>query len=167
LNKQALSKKLLLHIILGLSLLVIGGLSISCRENSEESPLPSIVQNAQSPVSSVNLNNYKIANNEPDPDGVTLVSVGFAAENSMISVTYSAPPELAKYWNPGDVFVVEENSGKVYRNTVLMPVVGWLFQKPQNLYQSVSVMLTNEGLQSGDGVTVVLGKYKRLHYKIP
>jgi hypothetical protein len=129
--------------------------------------LPSIVPNIQSPISSVNLNNYKIANSEPDPDGVKLVSVGFAAENSMISVTYSAPPELAKYWNPGDVFVVEENSGKVYRNTVLMPVVGWLFQKPQNLYQSVSVMLTNEGLQSGDGVTVVLGKYKRLHYKIP
>jgi hypothetical protein len=167
LNKPARSRKLLLHIILALALLAIAGIVGSCGQNSEESPLPSIVPNTQASISSVNLNDYKTTNSEPDPDGVTLVSVGFAAENSMISVIYSAPPELAKYWNPGDIFVVEENSGKVYRSTVLMPVVGWLFQRPQTQYQSVSVMLTNNGLQSGAVVTVVLGKYKRLHYKIP
>jgi hypothetical protein len=159
--------KLLLHINLALSLLAIAGLFSSCGGNSEETPLPSIVSNTQVPLNSVNLNNYKIADSEPDPDGVTLVGVGFAADNSMISVTYSAPPELAKNWIQGDIFVVEEGTGAVYRDTVLMPVVGWLFQRPQNANQSVSVMLENRDLKSGAVVTVVLGKYKRLHHAIP
>ena len=166
-NKPARLRIVLLHVTLTLSLLAIAGLFSSCQGNVEETPLPSIVSNTQLSASSVNLDNYKIASSEPDPDGATLVSVGFAADNSMISVTYSAPPELAKNWIQGDIFVVEENTGAIYRDTVLMPVVGWIFQRPQNANQSVSVMLMNRDLKSGAVVTVVLGKYKRLHYTIP
>lgn len=166
-NKNARLVKLLSRITLTLSLLAIAGIFSSCGDNSEEIPLPSIVSNPQVSATSVNLNNYKIANSEPDPDGVTLVGVSFAADNSMISVTYSAPPELAKNWIQGDIFVIDETTGAIYRDTVIVPVIGWLFQRPQNANQAVSVMLNNRDLHSGAIVTVVLGKYKRLNYQIP
>ena len=109
---------------------------------------------------------YQLTEKEPDPDGATLVSVGFGAEGSYIDVSYKAPPALAKLWMQGDIFVVNEQTGVIYRDTVLMPVVGWLFQRPMDSGQMASVMLVNHGLKTGDLVTAVLGKYKRQHVKV-
>jgi hypothetical protein len=140
---------------------------IACGNNETESPIATIVPNQPAtPVNAVDLTKYKLSEKEPDPDGAELISVGFGAEGAYIDVSYKAPPALAKYWIQGDIFVVNETNGVIYNDTVLMPVVGWLFQRPADPDQIASVMLVNHGLKTGDQVTVILGNYKRAHITV-
>jgi hypothetical protein len=139
-------------------------LLVSCSKSEKETSLATIVSNPSiTSISSRDLSKYQLTEKEADPDGATLMSVGFGAEGAYIDVSYKAPPALARLWMQGDVFVVNEKTGVVYADTVLMPVVGWLFQRPTDPDQVASVMLVNHGLKTGDLVTVVLGKYKREH----
>ena len=113
----------------------------------------------------------KVTTTEPDPDGVTLGGVGFGMENLYIAVTYKAPPDIAKNWQPlaGDVYVMDEKTGIIYRDVPSAPIIGPLFQRPKTKDQAVAVMLLNTGyaIKSGSVLTVVLGNYKREHYVVP
>jgi hypothetical protein len=148
-------------------LLTLASQFISCGKPETETPPPSIVPNlTASPANAIDLTKYQLTEKEPDPDGAELISVGFGAEGAYIDVSYRAPPALAKSWMQGDIFVVNEKTGVVYNDTVLMPVVGWLFQRPVDPDQVASVMLVNRGLKSGDTVIAVLGKFKREHITV-
>jgi len=136
----------------------------ACDRSSSSETLTTIVTNQPAtPVDAIDIKKYILSETEPDPDGAELFSVTVGANNEMIGVNYTAPPQLAQRWIQGDVFVVNEANNRVYRDTVLMPVVGWLFQRPAAFGQIASVMLINNGLKNGDQVTVVLGKYRRQH----
>jgi hypothetical protein len=147
--------------------LVLTSQLFGCAKNEPRTALATMVPNSPAtPANTLDLAKYKLTETEPDPDGATLMSVSFGAEGAYIDVSYKAPPALAKYWTQGDIFVVNEKTGVIYRDTVLMPVVGWLFQRPVDPDQMASVMLVNRGLKTGDLVTAVMGKYKRLHIKV-
>jgi hypothetical protein len=150
-----------------LFLLILVSQLISCGKSETEKPLASIVPNLTAPsANAIDLTRYQLTEKEPDPDGAELISVGFGAEGAYIDVSYKAPPALAKKWLQGDIFVVNQKTGVIYNDTVLMPVVGWLFQRPVDPDQVASVMLVNRGLKSGDAVLVVLGKFKREHITV-
>jgi hypothetical protein len=139
----------------------------ACEKSSNSETLSTIVTNPPAtPLNTVDLDKYILTETEPDPDGAQLFSVSIGANDEMIGVNYTASPLLAQRWFQGDVFVVNEANNRAYRDTVLMPVVGWLFQRPAEYGQIASVMLINNGLKSGDRVTVILGKYKRQHIKV-
>jgi hypothetical protein len=160
--------KILKWCLIGIAMsMVLTGLS-ACQKNQETQTLPSIVTNPPAtPYNVVDLSKYILTEKEPDPDGAQFFSVSIGANDEMIGVNYTAPPKLAQTWIQGDIFVVNEKNGQVFRSTVIVPVVGWLFQRPVEAGQHATVMLVNNGLKEGDTVTVVLGKYKRLHYTIP
>ena len=103
---------------------------------------------------------------EPDPDGVQLIDVSTAEQGAMLIVNFKGPAKLVQNWNQGSIFLVEETTGTAYDQIPVSPVVGALFGKPKTDGQPGYVMLTNTnmGLKSGSTVTVVLGKYKRVHY---
>jgi hypothetical protein len=102
---------------------------------------------------------------EPDPDGVELKEVGFAADSTYIMVNFKAPAKIAQNWFQGSIYVIDEGNGKVYSNIPVAPVIGPLFAKPQHDIAPGYVMLNNSGsgIKSGSIVTAVLGKYKRVH----
>jgi|WetSurMetagenome_2_1015567.scaffolds.fasta_scaffold160986_1 hypothetical protein len=136
----------------------------ACEKGSSSETLSTIVTNPPAtPANVIDLKKYILTETEPDPDGAELLSVTLGGNDEMIGVNYTSPPQLAQRWIQGDVFVVNEANNRVYRDTVLMPVVGWLFQRPAQYGQIASVMLINNGLKKGDQLTVVLGKYRRQH----
>ncbi len=106
---------------------------------------------------------------EPDPDGVTLEGVGFAADGGYIMVSYSGPKELLSTFRQDDVYVYDESTRGVYKDIPVMPIIGPLVGKPGTDGQKGYTMLLNYygGIKSGSVVSVVLGKYKREHYVIP
>jgi hypothetical protein len=150
-----------------LLLLILVSQFIACGKSEKDAPLASIVPNlTAAPADASDLTKYQLTEKEPDPAGAELIGVGFGAEGAYIDVSYKAPPALAKSWMQGDIFVVNEKTGVIYNDTVLMPVVGWLFQRPMDPDQVASVMLVNRGLKSGDKVIAVLGKFKREHITV-
>ena len=141
---------------------------ISCGKAEPEISIATIVPNLPAtPLDRVDLSKYALVQSEPDPDGARLAGVSFGAEGIYIDVSYTCPPELAQKWLQGDIFVVDEKSGTVFKQVAQVPVIGWLFQRPMTPEQSASVMLVNSyhgfRLEPGDTVTVVLGKYRREH----
>jgi hypothetical protein len=155
------------YVFIILSLIILASESIACSKPEITNPLATIVPNlTAASTNATDLKKYQLTEKEPDPDGVELIGVGFGAEGAYIDVSYKAPPALAKLWKQGDIFVVNEKTGVIFNDTVLMPVVGWLFQRPVTPEQIASVMLVNRGLQSGDRVNVILGKFKREHITV-
>ena len=152
---------------------LLGVLAILLTSCGQEAPTPlsTIVPNLPAtPVDRVDLSKYPLVQSEPDPDGARLFGVSFGAEGIYIDVSYTCPPELAKQWIQGDIFVIDEKSGTVFRQVALVPRIGWLFQRPIEQGQYASVMLVNSyhgfRLEPGSVVTVVMGKYRREHIEV-
>jgi hypothetical protein len=146
-------------------------LLISCSQTETTVQSATIVPNLPAtPLDSVDLSKYISVQSEPDPDGAQLFAVSFGADGVYIDVSYTSPPELAAKWIQGDIFVVDEKSGTVFSQTALVPVIGWLFQRPVEKGQYASVMLVNSyhgfQIKSGSVVTVVMGRYKREHVTV-
>jgi hypothetical protein len=163
--------KKIYYVYLFLTISGLLSLLISCAQPEPAVQPATIVPNIPAtPLDSVDLSKYTSVQSEPDPDGAQLFEVGFGADGVYIAVSYTAPPELAAKWIQGDIFVVDEKSGTVFNQTALVPVIGWLFQRPMEQGQYASVMLVNSyhgfQIKSGAVVTVVLGKYKREHVTV-
>jgi hypothetical protein len=95
---------------------------------------------------------------------VELVGVGIGADDKYISVQFKAPPRLARKWQPGMLYVVDERTDLVYDKVPNVPILGSLLGRPMKEGQIGYVMLVNSPpLQSGDEVTVVLGEFKQQH----
>lgn len=106
---------------------------------------------------------------EPDPDGVSFKSIGFAADDTYIMVQFTAPQSQSGLWQQDYIYVVDEKTRAVFKDIPVMPVVGPLMGRPSQEGQVGYVMLINyrNGIKSGSVVTVVLGKYKREHVTVP
>ena len=100
-----------------------------------------------------------------DPGAVELVGVEIGRESGLILVQFKAPPSLARKWQQGSVYVVDEATGSVYNEIPVAPVVGPLFGRPKAVGQTGYVMFSNApvALQAGSQVTVVLGDFKQQH----
>ena len=92
---------------------------------------------------------------------IEVLSVGLAAEGGMIQVRFRAPVDVADRWFQGQVYLIDEASGREYKEIPVMPRIGPLFGKPAHDGQTGYFMLVNapEPLQSGTIVTVVLGNH--------
>ena len=78
---------------------------------------------------------------------------------------------MARKWQQGMVYVVDEATGAKYTEIPVLPVVGPLFGRPNQAGQTGHVMFTNAtpgaaGLRRGSVVTVVLGAFKQEHVTV-
>jgi hypothetical protein len=105
---------------------------------------------------------------EADTDTVQLVKVEVGAETGLILVQFKAPPAVARKWQQGNVYVVDEATGTQYNEIPVLPVVGPLFARPNNARQIGHVMFVNvnSSLHPGARVTVVLGSFKQEHVTV-
>jgi len=108
---------------------------------------------------------------EAGTDAVQLVRVEVGNESGLILVQFKAPPALARRWQQGMLYVVDEATGVLYNEIPVLPVVGPLFGRPKIAGQIGHVMFTNaapgaSGLQRGSVVTVVLGAFKQEHVTV-
>jgi hypothetical protein len=96
---------------------------------------------------------------------VELLGVEIGGESGLILVQFKAPPSLARKWQQGSVYIVDEATGSVYNEIPVAPVVGPLFGRPKVVGQVGYVMFSNAptALQPGSRVTVVLGDFKQEH----
>ena len=106
-----------------------------------------------------------------DTDEVQLVRVEVGTETGLILVQFKAPPAMARKWQQGMVYVVDEATGAKYTEIPVLPVVGPLFGRPNQAGQTGHVMFTNAtpgaaGLRRGPVVTVVLGAFKQEHVTV-
>ena len=108
---------------------------------------------------------------EADTDEVQIVRVEVGTETGLILVQFRAPPAMARKWQQGMVYVVDEATGAKYTEIPVLPVVGPLFGRPNQAGQTGYVMFTNaapgaSGLRRGSVVTVVLGAFKQEHVTV-
>ncbi|RPI20450.1 MAG: hypothetical protein EHM70_26480, partial [Chloroflexota bacterium] len=54
---------------------------------------------------------------------ISLIGVGFAADGAYIHVQFYAPPRVARGWQQGQVYVVDESTGTVYNEIPVMPII--------------------------------------------
>jgi hypothetical protein len=127
--------------------------------------LPPIKSWQKSLISTEGIN---LAAAEPDADGVSMTGVGLAEDGAMLIINFKGPAKLIQTWNQGSMYVVDEATGIDYSQIPVAPVIGPLFGKPVKDGQPGYVMLNNPdpGIKSGSVVTVVLGKYKRVHVTV-
>jgi len=99
---------------------------------------------------------------------VRLVGVSVGTETGLILVQFKANPSVARKWQQGVVYVVDEATGAIYNEIPVLPVVGPLFGRPKDEDQIGYVMLVNapSELRSGAIVTVVLGDFSELHVTV-
>ena len=99
---------------------------------------------------------------------VRLVGVSVGTESGLILVQFKANPSVARKWQQGSVYVVDEATGAIYNEIPVLPVVGPLFGRPKDEDQIGYVMLVNapSELRSGAIVTVVLGDFTQLHVTV-
>ena len=108
---------------------------------------------------------------EADVDEVQLVRVEVGTESGLILVQFKAPYQMARKWQQGMVYVVDEATGAKYYEIPVLPVVGPLFARPKVAGQIGHVMFTNAapgaaGLRRGSLVTVVLGAFRQEHVTV-
>jgi hypothetical protein len=108
---------------------------------------------------------------EVETDAVQLVKVEVGAETGLILVQFRAPPAVARKWQQGNVYVVDEATGAKYNEIPVLPIVGPLFGRPIEAGQIGHVMFANAapgaaGLRQGSLVTVVLGAFKQEHVTV-
>ena len=96
---------------------------------------------------------------------VELLGVEIGRDSGLILVQFKAPPSLARKWQQGSVYVVDEATGSVYNEIPVAPVIGPLFARPKVAGQTGYVMFSNApvALPAGSRVTVVLGDFKQQH----
>jgi hypothetical protein len=92
-------------------------------------------------------------------------------ETGLILVQFKAPPAVARKWQQGMVYVVDEATGAKYNEIPVLPIVGPLFGRPKEAGQTGHVMFANAapgaaGLRRGSVVTVVLGAFKQEHVTV-
>jgi hypothetical protein len=100
--------------------------------------------------------------------GVELVRVGLAADGGFINIQYRMPPREARALRQGRVSVIDEATGRSYREIPMMPKVGPLISRPKREGQVGSVMLVNAPSRIGKGsqVTVTLGNFRQEHVPV-
>jgi len=100
-----------------------------------------------------------------DAGAVDLLGVEIGSDSGLILVKFKAPPSLARKWQRGAVYVVDEATGGIYNDIPVAPIIGPLFARPKAVGQQGYVMFKNTGpgLNSGARVTVVLGGFKQEH----
>jgi len=105
---------------------------------------------------------------EEDESAVELVGVTLGTESGLIMVQFKAPPQVARQWQQGNVYLTDEATGTIYNEVPVAPIVGPLFARPKYAGQLGYVMFVNPGnsLREGALVTVVLGKYKQEHVTV-
>ena len=108
---------------------------------------------------------------EADSTAVQIVRVEVGTETGLILVQFKAPHQVARTWQQGMVYVVDEATGAKYSEIPVLPVVGPLFGRPKQVGQIGHVMFTNAargaaGLRRGSVVTVVLGAFKQEHVTV-
>jgi hypothetical protein len=105
---------------------------------------------------------------EAGTETVQLVKVEVGAETGLILVQFRAPPAVARKWQQGNVYVVDEATGALYNEVPVLPVIGPLFARPKNVGQIGYVMFVNmdSSLHRGARVTVVLGSFKQEHVTV-
>lgn len=95
---------------------------------------------------------------------VQLDGVGYAADGAYIMVKFKAPPELAVFWQPSEMYLIDERTGVRYDRVPLMPKIGFLIARPVKEGQPGYVMLENTPrLAPGSPVTVRLGGFEQEH----
>ena len=99
---------------------------------------------------------------------VRLVGVSVGKESGLILVQFKANPSVARKWQQGIVYVVDEATGAIYNEIPVLPVVGPLFGRPKDEDQIGYVMFVNapSELRSGAIVTVVLGDFTQQHVTV-
>jgi hypothetical protein len=99
---------------------------------------------------------------------VQLIGVGRGAYQGYVVVSFRAPVRLAESWRTGELYVVDEKSGRKYDSIPIMPLIGQLFSKPKHDGQPGYVMLENTGgeIRAGAVVTVVLGGFRKTHVHV-
>jgi len=138
-------------------------------------PLPSLQPTAlpvtgaasPSPTRSTELTDTEQA----DSTAIQIVRVEVGTESGLILVQFKAPYQVARTWQQGTVYVVDEATGAKYYEIPVLPVVGPLFARPKEAGQIGQVMFTNAspgaaGLRRGSVVTVVLGAFKQEHVTV-
>ncbi len=154
-------------VLLSMSFFLLGVVAAlaSCRAGQSET-LPTIAEWTAPPTTSRSL--AKVTDNEPDPNGVTLLAVNMADGVASIMVQFSGPPDKVGQWWQGSVYVIDEQTGTIYDQIPAVPVLGPLFGKPHEEGQAGYCMLVNfdARVQPGSVVSVVLGSYKREHVKV-
>ena len=177
--KRALSPVRALALLLATIGLV--GLLAGCGASSGQGMQPSAIASGQSPIDTYTDTEGGGAATPASPvtgkraDQATsgelarvhLVAVGLGADSRYIAVHFKAPPMLARRWQAGMLYVVDERTRRVYDSIPVVPVVGALLGRPQSTGQTGYVMLVNAPpLAVGAIVTVVLGSFKKTHVRI-
>jgi len=105
---------------------------------------------------------------EADLSAVQIVRVEVGTESGLILVQFKAPPVVARKWQQGMVYVVDEATGTLYNEVPVLPVVGPLFARPMEAGQFGHVMFVNmnSSLHPGAQVTVVLGAFRQEHVTV-
>ena len=147
---------------------IMMGLLVPMSCKSKEEPLVEIVpwEEAASPeTTAVPLADTRLVTSEPDADGVEFLGIDFAADGAYLIISYKAPPEVATHFWQGSVYVIDEQTGQLYKDIPVMPKIGPLIGKPVTDGQMGYVMLVNynSGVKPGSVVSVVIGQYKRVH----
>jgi hypothetical protein len=131
----------------------------SAPDQTAPSPTPGLIQ---IPTTDTNATPQAASPGTPavEESEVKLLGVSLGTESGLLLVQFKAPPALARHWQQGDVYVIDEATGAVYNEIPVMPVIGPLFARPNQAGQIGYVMLVNAPvpLQSGSLVTVTLGE---------
>lgn len=133
---------------------------------SGQGTLPSITPWQQE---AVRLPEVPVATTEPDADGVEFTGVSISGEEAYIVVQFKASPKTVQGWTQGTVYVVDEKTSAIYKDVPVAPIIGPLLGRPVEEGQLGYVMLFNQqdGIKPGSVVSVILGKYKRVHVTVP
>ncbi|MFZ0533012.1 MAG: hypothetical protein WAM09_07500 [Anaerolineales bacterium] len=133
----------------------------STPDQTAPSPTPGLIQLPTTPLSA-NATLQASTSGTPavEESEVKLLGVSLGTESGLILVQFKAPPALARHWQQGDVYLIDEATGAVYNEIPVMPVIGPLFARPKQSGQIGYVMLVNAPvpLQSSSLVTVTLGE---------
>ena len=114
---------------------------------------------ADSDIAAGSLSQQEIAELEKK---VEIINVAYAADGAYLIVNFYAPPRLAIFWQPGQLYVVDQATGTKYAEIPFMPKIGRLIARPAEEGQVGYVMLKNQPpLEPGSSVTVVLGGFKQ------
>ncbi|MCI0519929.1 MAG: hypothetical protein L0Z70_06685 [Chloroflexi bacterium] len=131
---------------------------------------PTLLMMTEPITASLPITDTQAAGGTPSPANpeVTLLRVSFGNDGQLIHVQFLAPPEVARNWQQGMLYVIDEETGVQYANIPVAPVLGPLLSKPIRDGQPGYVMLINTNMSLGGNryLTVILGDYRWEHVKI-
>lgn len=131
---------------------------------------PTLLMMTEPVTASLPITNTTASGGTPAPSNsqVSLLRVSFGNDGQLIYVQFLAPPEVARNWQQGFLYVIDEETGTQYADIPVAPVLGPLLSKPIRDGQPGYVMLINTNMSLGGNryLTVVLGEYRWEHVKI-